>query len=100
MSENINTATREIVTTLQDRCWHEIYEFHEVFNLSPEEIYEVITLMLHENLIEKIGYRIRLKTSLNNIDLSRLNKMKKTKRPVILETYQPKHLTKVKKHVR
>lgn len=99
MKISIKTPLREFIEILKDRKWHNIYEFHEKYHLSAAEIYLVINSLLENALIEKNEDSIRFREDLNNSHLSILNSMQKTRRPELLDFYNPKHLTRSKKSV-
>lgn len=99
MEISISTPLKECIDVLKDTQWHNIYEFHQKYHLSAAEIYLVLNFLLKKSLIEKNGYAVRFVSNLNNSQIALLNSMQKTRRPAILDLYEPSHLTKRRKRV-
>lgn len=91
--KSINTPLREIFSIIKDKQWHEIYEFHQTFNLSAVEIFQAIEILFKKEIIEKNEYSIKICDNLTNSKMAFLNRVHKTSRPQILDFYKPTHLT-------
>ncbi|MET3138197.1 hypothetical protein AAKU61_002563 [Undibacterium sp. GrIS 1.2] len=87
MSEDEKIAIKEFVSVLKDRKWHNLYELHTTYNLSPILIFSSMVFLLEQNIIVRDGKFVCLSENLDNEKLSLLNLISKTKRPVTLCTY-------------
>lgn len=85
MDEQHRVATNEFIRILKDRDWHDLYEFHEKYRLSPALIYDVVEYLLEINAVNKFGTKIRLSEDLPNVILAVLNRAQKTTRPSSLD---------------
>lgn len=92
--ESIETPLKEFVSIIKDKQWHEVYEFHQTYHLSPVEIFRVIDVLLKNSIINKVGYNIRIVDNLTNSQMAFLNRIQKTRRPLVLDLYEPNHLTR------
>gem|GEM_PF-5086697 len=94
-----NIAASELLRTIFDRQWHELYEVHARYRLSPIEIYEAVTLLQRMGIIEQRGTQIRICEDLDEQRLSIMNRLSKTSRPAQLDSYVATPLTFSKKRV-
>lgn len=78
------TAVRECLITLLDGGWHDLYELHERYRLSPVEVHDVLQFLFSYELIERNSASIKLTSELSNYKFSLLNSLLKTQRPVKL----------------
>lgn len=92
---NLPTATAEILRILSDDEWHSMYEPHAKYRLSPLEIYASVTTLIQLKLVERRENEIRLVVNMEPRNLSIMNRLLKTRRPVALGVYD-RTLTKGK----
>lgn len=93
------TAIKEFVEFISDREWHEIYDFHLQYGVSPLLIIEVMDFMIRNDLIVRDGRSVQLSPDLSNAKVALLNRLGKTQRPSVLDEYTPKTLTGAYRYV-
>lgn len=74
-------VSRELVRVVSDRQWHNIYELHDKYRVSPESAFKVVSLFLSMGILEKRGAMIRLSSDLSDAQMAALNSLCKTRRP-------------------
>lgn len=53
-------SIKSVIKPLSDTNWHDLYELHEKYSLSPDEILNITEQMLSEDLIIRDGNSIKL----------------------------------------
>ncbi|MDY1037524.1 hypothetical protein [Lelliottia sp. CFBP8978] len=81
MNSYLKICVKEIVHTLLDGQWHELYYFHQKYRAPIKIILESVGELLETGLIIKSGRMIKLKEKHSNQDLKMLNFYFKTKKP-------------------
>jgi len=77
-------AVKEFIMLLKDKKWHELYELHDLFNLSPLSISNSIDFLLERKIIKLDAEKVRLESDLNNESYLLLNLLMKTEKPNVL----------------
>ncbi|HEP8344074.1 TPA: hypothetical protein VDT84_000489 [Pseudomonas aeruginosa] len=99
MDNKDRTAIREFITLLSDFEWHDLYDLHAKYNLSPPVIFDAFSFPSQNGLILREGRSIKLSSSLTAEHFSLLNRLCKTKRPEELKEFSPSRLTMAHRHV-
>jgi hypothetical protein len=94
-----HTIVSEFLRVIFDRKWHALYEMHVRFHMNAIEIYDAASILQGLNIIERRGMEVRICASLNEQQLSIINRMLKTARPSKLDAFSPNPLTRRKKSV-
>lgn len=84
MDEYKKICIKEIINIIADGGWHDIYFFHNQYRIPIAMIFNAINELLNADLIIKAGMKIKIKSSLSNQDLKKLNFYYKTKKPEVL----------------
>lgn len=77
-------ALKEIISILQDKEWHDVYEFHEVYRLSPAMIVKSIQHLLKMKLIFIDKSKVIISREINNENISHFNYLMKNSKPAKL----------------
>lgn len=62
MTMEFDRSIKSVLNILSDTKWHDLYELHEKYNLSPIEIIEIVEQLLEIGLICQDGYLIKINT--------------------------------------
>lgn len=95
---NKKIAAREFIVLISDREWHELFELHDQYRISPSLILELLDLFSREELIVREGYKIRLAEKLSARQFSLLNWLQKTERPKALDVFFPRKISNAKRY--
>lgn len=93
VDESFKVAARELFVLLSDREWHDIYELHASYRVSPVVALDVVSLFLKNSLIVRERGRVKLSDGLDIRRLALLNFLCKTRRPDALDYFSPNRLT-------
>lgn len=92
MSEIDKIALKELINTLKDKEWHDLFEFHEKYRLSPVQILDALNTLLKFQIVIRENNKIRLASNLENQHMAFINSFQKTKKPATLNRYERKFL--------
>lgn len=92
MSEIDKIPIKELISILKDREWHDLFEFHEKYRLSPVQVLDALNTLLKYQIVVREDCKIRLASNLDNHQMAFINSIQKTKKPTKLSQYERKFL--------
>lgn len=91
MNEYEKICVKEIIKTIIDNEWHDLYSFHKNYRIPIKNIFDSVGELLDAGLIIKVGLKIKLKNELSNQDFRKLNFYFKTTKPELLNFIEEKN---------
>lgn len=86
IKNSMKICTKLLFEELRDNNWHDLYELHQKYHISPTEVIISSNLLLAKNIIEvRKDNFVKLRPNLNNSQVSFINFIYKTHTPDILQ---------------